>query len=107
MKDLGKRLVNAAEVAHDWRKAFVLLRRLNSLDPAIANGAEPSPDGAGNEYLEAVRSLIAGGNFEKAEMWPDAIRSYKAALSFLGDPLVSAEGADRLKSLKKQHAELF
>ena len=107
VKDLGKRLVNAAEVAHDWRKAFVLLRRLNSLDPAIANGAEPSPDGAGNEYLEAVRSLIAGGNFEKAEMWPDAIRSYKAALSFLGDPLVSAEGADRLKSLKKQHAELF
>ncbi|MEA3209810.1 MAG: hypothetical protein QOE70_2867 [Chthoniobacter sp.] len=105
--DLGRDLVSAAEARHDWYQAFCLLRRLNALDPAIAAGEPSTPGGAENERLDSMRSLLAGDNFAKAELWPDAIRSYKTALHFLGDSLLSADVGDRLKSLKSQHPELF
>jgi hypothetical protein len=55
--------------------------------------------------ISAVRSYLAGQNFELAEQWKDAASAYKAVLAAAIEGAPVNESADRLKALSKEHPE--
>jgi hypothetical protein len=90
-------LTQEAVRTDDWHRVHGLLEAQASLGKQEAI----------QEDLTAVRAFIAGGNFEKAQLFGDAVSSYKTVLRSVGrrSPLNAA--GNRLKALKVDHPELF
>ena len=64
-------------------------------------------EGETREDLAAIRAFIAGQNFEKAQLFGDAVAAYKTVLRSVGrHSPIEAAGA-RLKVLGAEHPELF
>ena len=59
------------------------------------------------DLAAALRSLLSGENFEKAEQWSDAVASYKNVLRATDARAPVSAAADRLKDLKAKHPDAF
>ena len=86
--------------AREWRRLLVLLESRSSAN-VFPNGSRPR---AGDD-IAAIRSYLAGQNFELAELWPDAILAYKAVLSTGAELGPIKDAVERLKVLAKEHPE--
>ena len=83
----------------EWRRALPIIEAQSALEQT--RGAVSQRMQAGL----AVRSYLAGQNFELAELWTDAAVAYKAVLAAALDGTPVREAADRLKALAKEHPE--
>jgi tetratricopeptide (TPR) repeat protein len=83
--------------AGDWKRALALLGSLGS----------SSLDGSAQMRQNAIRSFLAGENFERAEQFPQAIRAYQSVLEEVCDFSPVNEAIERLKALRKAHPEIF
>lgn len=84
--------------AREWRRLLVLLE--------FRGGANLYPNGSpqrASDDIAAIRSFIAGQNFELAEQWTDAMIAYKTVLSTAAEQGPVKDAADRLKALAKDH----
>lgn len=59
------------------------------------------------DELRAVRSLLTGQNFERAEQFADAVQAYRAVLTSIGELVPIDAAAARLKVLKQEHPDAF
>ncbi|HEY2344046.1 MAG TPA: hypothetical protein VGH90_13475 [Chthoniobacteraceae bacterium] len=91
-------VLDAAAKARDWPQMYAVWTRLGPIrfDTPLAN-----------EEMAAVRSYLSGLNCEKAELWPEAVVSYKAVLRVYSDRAPAAEATARLRALKANHPEAF
>jgi len=83
--------------AGDWRRALQIMESQTNLEGN--RGAAPHR----LEAALAVRSYLAGQNFELAELWTDAAAAYKVVLATALDGTPVKEAADRLKALAREH----
>jgi len=84
--------------AHEWRRLLTLLEQR-----AIRLPGQESATTAPDDAVTAVRSYLAGQNFELAEQWSDAIVAYKTVLSSAAELGPIKDAAERLKVLIKEH----
>jgi len=63
--------------------------------------------GYSEENLGGLKSFLTGQNFERAEQYIDAVRSYKTTLGCIGELVPIDAAAERLRVLKKEHPEAF
>jgi len=82
----------------EWRRALRIMEAQAGLEQM--SGGAPRKF----EAIGAVRSYLAGQNFELAELWTDAAAAYKAVLAAVDGAPVE-EAADRLKALTNEHPE--
>jgi len=82
-----------------WRRALQLMEAQAALEHAAG------PARRGTEAMLAVRSYLAGQNFELAEVWTDAAVAYKMVLATAIDGTPVKEAAERLKALAREHPE--
>jgi hypothetical protein len=88
-------LAKSISEAHEWRHLLAVFEsQTNQQMPVTARTIEA---------ITAVRSFLAGQNFELAEQWPDAIAAYKAVLSTTSELGPIKEAAERLKLLTREH----
>ncbi|HEX8312295.1 MAG TPA: hypothetical protein VF614_13320 [Chthoniobacteraceae bacterium] len=82
----------------EWRR----LLRLVELRSGLRAGREfQRPE----DLPAAIRAFLAGQNFESAELWGDAVRSYKSVLNSSSELAPIKAAAERLKSLAAEHPE--
>jgi hypothetical protein len=93
-------LAKEAFKRQEWRRLHDLLTTSASLSREVRLSEH-------DDELRAVKGLIIGENFERAEQFADAVLSYRAVLNCVGE-LVPIDGAAaRLKTLKKEHPDAF
>jgi hypothetical protein len=80
-------------------------RRLIEVRQAWRLTSVPEGYGRGDDLTSALRSYLAGQNFELAEQWMDAAAAYKQVLLSTAERAPIADAAERLKILKKEHPE--
>jgi hypothetical protein len=91
-------LVAQLSAKGEWRR----LLRLVELRQSIETGRNfQRPD----DLSVAIREFLAGQNFETAELWIDAIRSYKSVLTSTSEVAPIKAAAERLKALAVEHPE--
>ena len=90
----------------DWRRVLDCLTASRQI-LAFAH----DPHSARNETLgreiQAVSDFLAGGNFEHAEQFAEAVRAYQNVLRQPGAHVPVRAATERLQALKKEHAEAF
>jgi len=92
-------LVGNLTAAGEWRRALQIMEGQSTLEQN--RGRPPRRF----ETILAIRSYLAGQNYELAELWTDAAAAYKMVLSVALDGAPVSEAADRLKILAKEHPE--
>jgi hypothetical protein len=92
-------LLGKLTAAGEWRRALQIMESQAALEQS--RGVPPRK----MEVMMAVRSYLAGQNFELADLWTDAAAAYKAVLAAALDGAPTQEAADRLKALAKEHPE--
>lgn len=91
-------LANQCAERHEWRRALDCLTATRQ----ISARNEPL-----RREMQAISDFLAGGNFEHAEQFPEAIRSYQSVLREPNGRVPIVEASDRLRALKKEHPALF
>jgi hypothetical protein len=84
----------------DWRRMYEVIHARESMRRGRGDGR---PD----ETLAALRSFMAGQNFELAEQWADAVAAYKLVLQTVSDLAPTQAAAERLKVLAKEHPDVM
>ncbi len=91
-------LVRQFSEAREWRRLLALLE-MRSGGPGYGVQNRLG-DG---DAVNAIRSFLAGQNYELAEQWTDAITAYRAVLATTTEIGPIKEAAGRLKVLTKEH----
>ena len=84
----------------EWPRLYELL----STSGTLLKNSGSSENG---EEWRAVKSLLTGQNFERAEQFADAVQSYRSVLTCIGELVPVDAAAERLKALKQKHPEAF
>jgi hypothetical protein len=80
-------------------------RRLYHVAEARVSMRTQAPRQEGTDLLSALRSFLAGQNFELAEQWTEAAQAYKAVLRNVHEHAPVSAAAERLKVLSKEHPD--
>ena len=95
------KLADEAAKGKDWRRVYDLLQVCASSDARLG------PEGSHmNEELAGIAEFFAAERLEKAQQWPEAVRSYQNVLRRMGNRLPIDEATERLKVLKQEHPEV-
>jgi hypothetical protein len=82
---------------HDWLKTYKILM-ICARDNRFGRNQIA-------EEIDGITDYFAAQRLEKAEQWPEAIRTYQNILRRMGDRLPVAEATERLRAIKKEHPE--
>lgn len=72
----------------------------------ILQVSPPAPERSGtkeDDAVTAIRSYLAGKNFELAELWVDAVLAYKTVLRSSATRILTQAAADRIKAIANAH----
>ena len=92
-----EQLMTAAVAASQWDRVHELLRVRAALLQRSSNPQETA----------AVKAYLTGINFEKAELFVDAVQSYTAVLTHVSGNVPSKDATERIKAIRAAHPDLF
>jgi hypothetical protein len=90
----------------DWRRVLDCLTASRQLLAFARDQRGARGETLGRE-IQAVSDYLAGGNFERAEQFAEAVHAYQNVLRQPGTYVPTAEATERLRALKADHKELF
>ena len=100
-EDALEKLSDQLAQKSEWRRLLQIME---------GRAAQPRYEGVimgANDLVAALRAFLAAQNFESAELWPDAVLSYKSVLRSNSTRAPIKEAAQRLKDLRAKHPEAF
>jgi hypothetical protein len=90
----------------DWRRVLDCLTASRQLLTSAREQHSARSETLGRE-IQAVSDFLAGGNFEQAEQFVEAVHAYQSVLRQPGTHVPIREATERLRSLKANYKELF
>ncbi len=81
--------------------------RLHSILTASMGAFPGDRMGAESEEIRGLKTFLTAQNLERAEQFSEAIMAYREVLACIGEFVPVDAAAERLRSLKKEHPEIF
>lgn len=87
----------------EWRRLYQIMESRAALGTSDGNNY-PGISGS-DDTRTGIHSFFAAQNFELAELWLEAVDSYRAVLRCASHRVPVAEAAERIKAILKDHPE--